>query len=63
MKEISSAIIVLAGSVTIAAGGVWGSDTGGFALFVGYGLILAGTIAWGMTVFIDVLKNKPPSAH
>lgn len=63
MKEISSAIIVLAGAVTIAAGGGGGSDTGSFALLVGYGLMLAGTIAWGMTVFLDVLKNKPPSAH
>jgi hypothetical protein len=63
MKAISSAIIVLAGSVTIAGGGVWGSDTGGFALLVGYGLMLAGGIAWGLDVFLDVLKNNPPSAH
>jgi hypothetical protein len=53
MKAISSAIIVLAGAVTIAAGGVWGSDTGSFALLVGYGLMLAGVIAWGMTVFLN----------
>jgi hypothetical protein len=63
MKEISSAIIVLAGAVTLAAGGIWKSDTGNFAVFVGYGLILAGGIAWGLEVFLDLLRKNPPSAR
>lgn len=50
MKAISSAIIVLSGAVTIAAGGVWHSDTGSFALLVGYGLILAGVVAWAFAM-------------
>jgi hypothetical protein len=62
MKAISSAIIVLAGAVTLAAGGIWKSDTGNFALIVGYGLILAGTINWALTIFLPPRIN-PPSAH
>jgi hypothetical protein len=59
MKEISSAIIVLAGAVTLAAGGIWKSDTGNFAVLVGYGLILAGGIAWGLELFLDLLRRNP----
>jgi hypothetical protein len=50
MKAISSAIIALAGAVTIAAGGVWSSDTGGFALLVGYGLLIVGAATWVFTI-------------
>ena len=50
MKAISAAIIALSGAVTIAAGGVWGSDTGTLALLVGYGLLIVGAVTWVFTV-------------
>jgi hypothetical protein len=53
MKAISSAIIALAGAVTIAAGGAWGSDTGGFALLVGYGLLIVGAATWVFTIVLE----------
>ena len=51
MTQLSSAIIALAGAVTIAAGGIWKGQTGDFATFVGYGLLIAGTATWGVSIY------------
>jgi hypothetical protein len=53
MKAISAAIIALTGAVTIAGGGVWGSDTGSFTLLVGYGLLIIGAVTWVFTVVLE----------
>ena len=53
MKAISAAIIALTGAVTIAGGGVWGSDTGNFTLLVGYGLLIIGAVTWVFTVVLE----------
>jgi hypothetical protein len=51
MKEVSAAIISLAGAVTLAAAGLWKGDTGNLALLVGYGLLIAGTTSWGLSLY------------
>jgi hypothetical protein len=51
MRELNAAVIALAGAVALAAGGILKGDTGQLALLVGYGLLIAGTTSWAITLY------------